>query len=425
MSGFATRWFGMRQNLGTRYNPLYFLASLGNGGMAVAFFIWLNFLIPHPKTPIITFDGIAAFLGKVAMLSQSLTILAMAMIIFFAARHLRTLFWNLREFGHYRKTSAYATLRDTNAAVGLITIPLTLSMTVNVLFVLGAVFVPGLWNIVEYLFPISLTAFFAIGVMAIRTFLGYFGRAVASGHFDCTRNNHLSQLQAVMTFAMLGVGFAAPAAMSTLKITIAVSILGAIFFLVAAAVMGVVLLTLGFRGMLEHGLAVEAAPSLWVLIPTLTLAGIALVRINHGLHTAFEAHSEPYSMFLLTGAIFGLQLFIGIIGYAVMSQVGYFRSYVWGKGRSPGSYALICPAVALTVFGMFFVHMGLVQNGLLVKYSVAHIVAMLPLAAVQLLGIVTMFRLDGKLIRPDHPAAAAEDEHGHEERAASPDIATA
>jgi hypothetical protein len=420
MSGFATRWFGMRQNLGTRYNPLYFLAALGNGGMVITFFIWLNFLIPHPKTPIITFDGIAAFMSKATFLPQTMTIVAMAMMIFFAVRHLRILFWNLREFGTYRKTSAYATLRDTNAAVGLIAMPLTLAMSVNVLFAMGAVFVPGLWNIVEYLFPFAMLAFTVIGVFAIRTFLGYFARAVATGHFDCTRNNHLSQMQAVMTFAMLGVGFAAPAAMSTIKTTVAISMLGSIFFLIAAAVMGVILMTLGFRGMLEHGLAVEAAPSLWVLIPILTLGGIALVRINHGLHTAFGAHTEPYGMFLLTGAILGLQLFTGIVGYTVMSQVGYFRTYVWGTSRSPGSYALICPAVALFVLGMFFVHLGLVKNGLIVKYSVAHIAIMLPFLAVQIMGIVTMFRLDSKLIRPDDPAASQDGEP-----IATPDIATA
>lgn len=65
-----------------------------------------------------------------------------------------------------------------------------------------------------------------------------------------------------MTFTMVAVSLAAPAAMSQNRITIAMSILGAIFFLSAAALMGVVLLVLSFRGMLAQGLAVEAGPSL-------------------------------------------------------------------------------------------------------------------------------------------------------------------
>lgn len=400
MQQVTTRWFGLRRNLGAHYSPLFFLASLGNGGMAVAFFIWLNFLIPHPRTPIVTFDSIANSLSSAGPLPYMLTLGAMAGIIIFALRHLRSLIWNLREYLQFRQTSAYTALRETNAAVSLMGLPLTLAMTVNVLFALGAVFVPGLWSIVEYLFPFSLSAFFAIGALALATFLSFFGRALASGHFDCTRNNHLSQLQAVMTFTMVAVGLAAPAAMSQNRITIAVSILGAIFFLSAAALMGVVLLVLGFRGMLAQGLAVEAGPSLWTLIPILTLAGIALVRITHGLHHGFEAHSEPAAMFVLTGSILALQLLVGLIGYAVLRQVGYFRTYLWGPARSPGSYALICPAVALFVFGMFFVHLGLVQTGLIVKYSLAHYLVIAPFAAVQLLGIVAMLRLDGKLLRP-------------------------
>ncbi|WP_129629241.1 TsoY family (seleno)protein [Candidatus Oscillochloris fontis] len=420
------RWFGLRKNLGTRYNPFYFLAALGNGGMAVAFFIWLNFLIPHPKTPIITFDSIAAFLANASLVSQGLTLAAMAMIIFFSVRHLRSLVWNIREFGQYRKTSAYTALANSNSAFSLMTRPLTFAMTVNVLFVLGAVFVPGLWNVVEYLFPFSLAAFIGIGIFAIRTFLSFFARAVATGHFDCTRNNHLSQLQSVMAFVMVGVGAAAPAAMSTVKLTVAIAIFTSIFFLVAATFMAIIMLALGFRGMLEHGLSVEAAPSLWVLIPILTLAGIAVIRINHGLHAVFEAHTEPYQNFVFTSIVIGLQIFIGVFGYSVMNQVNYLRTYLWGESRSPGSYALICPAVALFVFGMFFVHMGLVQNGLVEKYSLTHYATILPFAAVQVLGIVAMFRLDDKLVRPE-PATSKAAEPAHDEVPAttSTDVATA
>ncbi|NTU80669.1 MAG: hypothetical protein HGA45_42280, partial [Chloroflexales bacterium] len=88
MLRFATRWFGLRRGLGEQYSPLYFLAALGNGGMAVAFFIWLNFLVPHPKNPIVTFDVIAAFLPTVAAPIQALILGAMAAIVFFAVRHL-------------------------------------------------------------------------------------------------------------------------------------------------------------------------------------------------------------------------------------------------------------------------------------------------------------------------------------------------
>ncbi len=38
------------------YTPIYFLSALGAGGLAVSFFIYLMFLVPHPNVPMATFD---------------------------------------------------------------------------------------------------------------------------------------------------------------------------------------------------------------------------------------------------------------------------------------------------------------------------------------------------------------------------------
>ena len=47
-------------------------------------------------------------------------------------------------------------LRASNGETQLLAMPLALAMTVNVGFILGLVFVPGLWNVVEYLFPLAM-----------------------------------------------------------------------------------------------------------------------------------------------------------------------------------------------------------------------------------------------------------------------------
>lgn len=47
-----------------RYTPLYLLASLGAGGMAVAFYLHLMFLTSHPDTPVPTWDMSRTLLGK-------------------------------------------------------------------------------------------------------------------------------------------------------------------------------------------------------------------------------------------------------------------------------------------------------------------------------------------------------------------------
>lgn len=405
MSRLIGRLTGLRA-MGDRYTPTYFLAALGNGGMAVTFFIWLNFLVPHPQTPIVTFDSIAALWSRSDLIGQALILIALLGVAIFAVRHFQSLAWNLSEFARFRNSSAYRQLRDTNGAVTLMALPLTLAMTINVLFVSGAVFVPGLWNIVEYLFPFSMTAFVAVGILAMRTFSDIFGRALANGHFDCTRNNNLTQLLAAFAFAMVGVGLAAPAAMSTVKLTIGLSILGSVFFITAAVVVALILLVLGARAMLSQGLAVEAAPSLWLPIPLLTLIGIAMLRISHGLHNGFDLHIEAPHRLLITAVFFSMQILAGLFGLSVLRRVDYFRTYLAGSGRSPASYGLICPAVGLFVFGMFFLHVGLVQNDLVTKFSPAYFALLLPLAVVQILGIITMFRLDNRLLTTRAPALA-------------------
>ena len=42
------------------YSPLYFLASVGAGGLTVTFFMYLMFWVPHPGRPVPIFDDIAA-----------------------------------------------------------------------------------------------------------------------------------------------------------------------------------------------------------------------------------------------------------------------------------------------------------------------------------------------------------------------------
>jgi hypothetical protein len=126
------RLTGLR-TLGERYTPTYFLAALGDGGMAVTFFIWLNFLVPHPKTPIVTFDSIVALWAKSDLIGQILLLVALAGVAIFALRHLQSLIWNLQEFSRFRRSSAYVQLRETNGAVSLMALPLTLAMTINTL----------------------------------------------------------------------------------------------------------------------------------------------------------------------------------------------------------------------------------------------------------------------------------------------------
>jgi hypothetical protein len=398
---------------GENYSPTLFLASLGNGGLAVSFYIYLHFMLKHAKidigtadapklvkVPMVTFDAIKPVLLGDNLLISIMIGVAMAGILFFAARHYFYLIWNVRKFNAWKKTEAYGELMKSNKEISLAAIPLTFSMSINVFFVLGGVFVPGLWNFVEYLFPVALLGFLIVGIFALRIYLRFMTRMLATGDFDCARNNSLSQMVAVFAFAMVGVGFAAPGAMSNTLVWSALGIIGSMFFLSLTVLIGLQSMFMGFRAMMQYGINKENSPTLWIIVPIITLVGIALVRVDHGLHMNLDVHTQPGEMFTSLFFLLSVQVVFGLLGWFVMKQVGYFDEYVHGEGKSHLSYALICPGVALQVFSMFALHMGLVRLQVVPKFEVAYWILVGLIALLQIKTIQTVFKLDRKLLHP-------------------------
>lgn len=378
-----------------KYSPMYFLAALGAGGLSVSFFMYLMFLVPHPKTPMATYDQVMPALMKGDWLSFVIAF-SLVFIIAFAVFHFKLLVWNIKQYKAFKETEAFSSLKNSNGEVTLMAIPLTFAMTINVCFVLGAVFVPGLWSIVEYLFPGALLGFAVAGYYAVKIFMDYFSRLLTTGDFDFTKNNNLSQMISIFAFAMIAVGFAAPGAMSHNIAINAIGIFCAIFFASISIILIAIKLILGFKNMFEHGIGNEASPSLWVMIPILTLLGITFIRVSFGLDHHFNAPLEKASLFTLTSIVFALQLIFGMLGFFVMKRIGYFEEFIHGEKKSAVSFALICPGVAFMVFGFFFVNMGLTLNGVVDKYSIAYFILLIPFIFVQYKTVVYFFKLKNK-----------------------------
>ena len=381
------------------YSPLQFLGSLGAGGLVVSFFMYLMWMTPHKGQPIPSFASIAAT-WQTASIPMMVTIaVAMAGIAVFAALHLHLLAWNISRYRAWSSSQEASALAKGNAESQLMAIPLTLAMTVNAMFIVGAVFVPGLWEMAEVLFPLALIAFAAVGVYATRIFLRFFTRVVTEGGFECSRNNSLAQMLPAFAFAMVGVGFSASAAMSHNAALSATAWIGASVFTVAAILLGLIALVMGFRAMMEHTVAEETAPTLWIVIPIVTVVGISLYRLNMALAHNFGAEWHPASVFGFLVTLFSIQLLYAALGYAVLRKQGYFARYVSGTERSPGSWALICPGVALFVFANFVINAGLVKIGVLAKFSVSYLALYAPLVVLQIVTVVIFFKLYMKLVR--------------------------
>ena len=379
----------MLRALGEKYSPLYFLAALGAGGMATLFFMGFMFITPHPATPIPTFESIAAAWASGKPGLQPMIVVAYTGLVAFVLLHVFLLVWNLREFAGFTKTAAYAKLRDSNAGVTLMAIPLTLAMTLNAMFVAGATLVPGLWSAIELLLPMALTVFVAIGVLALSIY-GRFIARIFTGGFSLEANTGLNQLLGAFAFAMVGVGSAASAAMSTNVPTVTLGLIASIFFMVVSMLVVAVMLPLGMKSMLRHGLAPVNSATLWLPVPIITLWGITIVRDNHGLQTlhahatgAEVVHGGSQPMMVMLAIAIAAQVAFLLFGHALMRRNGFYTDYLLtAKHQSPVAFTLVCPGVALAVLGFFGLHVGLVQNGIIEKFGLVYFAILAVLVAI-------------------------------------------
>lgn len=394
----------------TAYSPMYFLAALGAGGLAVTFFMYLMFWVPHPGQPVPVFEDLAAFAATASPLGRAMLGVAMAAIAALSVLHVALLVWNFRHLARFKASPAYKALHTGNAETQMKAVPLTLAMAINVGFILGLVFVPGLWSVVEYLFPLAMLAFVAVGLYAFRLLSRFLGRVLTGGGFDPQANNSFAQMLPAFALAMVGVGLAAPAGMSTTPWIVATALVLATFFIVAAVLVTLVALILAVLPMVQHGTAPEAAPTLMVLVPIVTVVSIAMMRLDHGLHTTFEQHSSAAETMVFLTRMLSVQVLFGLLGLMVLRRQDYARRFLAADGKpSVGSFALICPGVALSIMVQFWVNKGLVAAGAIDKFGAAYWIASAPALILQAVTILLFVRL----IRQHFGAARPAPVHAH------------
>ncbi len=355
------------------YSPTYFLASVGAGGLTVTFFMYLMFWVPHPDRPVPIFEDIMAAFGQGYLPMQIAIAVAMAGIAILAFMNIKSLVWNLGQLSKFKTTEAYTKLTSSNAETQLLAMPLAIAMSINVAFIVGLVFVPNLWIVVEYLFPLALAAFVLTGILALRMIGRFLGRVLATGGiFDTKAHNSFAQLMPAFALAMVAVGLSAPASMSLSPTIVGTSLVLSTFFGTISAIYAVIAAITAIGAMLQHGSAKEAGPTLLIIIPLLTVLGIMVLRQDHGLHAAFDGHTANADTFMKLTQFLTIQVMFGLLGLTVLRAQGYASTFLTGDKNSPGAYALICPGVALSVMTQFWINKGLVSNGLLEKFSTGY-----------------------------------------------------
>jgi hypothetical protein len=354
------------------YSPLYFLASLGAGGLSVTFFMWLMHWIPHPGRTVPTFEDIAQAFGAGDLLTQAMILTAAMAIAFFVFLNLKSLVWNLKRYSAWTKTDAFAKFSKTNAQSQVMALPLALAMSVNGLFIIGLVFVPGLWSVIEYLFPLAIIAFLAIGALGLKLYGRFLGRVLTEGGFNCAANNNFGQVLPAFAFAMVAVGLAAPVALSTNATVAGFALVLSGFFFVLAAIIGVAGVLLGLRSMMENGVNKDTAPTLMISVPMMAVMGIAMLRQNHGMHVHFGTEGSAGESLSLLVKLVSVQVVFLMLGLLVLVRQGYAKRFLFGSENNAGAYALVCPGVGFAVLVHFLVNKGLVDAGVIAKFGVAY-----------------------------------------------------
>lgn len=375
----------------TTWSPLHFLAALGAGGIVVSFFMYLLFWIPHPEQPIPVFNDWLSYMQTASLGGQGMIIIALGGIVLFSLLHFHLLFLNFKQYHHFKANGGVKKITGSNAHTQLMAIPLTIAMSINASFIIAAVFVPGLWDIIEWLFPVSMLVFVILGIWASRIYLSFFSHVLQHGSFDNTANNSLAQLLPSFAFVMIGVGLSAPAAMSHNEVVIGISYMLTIFFITGALFMGLIKLIIGFSDMFKEGASRASLPTLWVVIPILTIAGIATMRLSHGLHTL--ELGQGASNYVLLMIIFSLQIMFALMGWAVMKRMNYFQAVFNREENSPVTFALICPGVALVIMGHFVLNKVMVASGIISKFGVFYMGSSFLLIVLQLITAWLLLRL--------------------------------
>lgn len=390
----------MIRDLHERYSPLYFLAALGFGGMSVLFFMNLMHLTPHPDSVMPTFDSIFAAWATDNIGYRAAIIASYAGFIPFFLAHLYLLVWNLKEFFAWRRTDAYTAVRTSNAEVTLMAVPLTLGMTINGLFIAGMIFIPGLWNVIEYLMPLAIVLYGSVGILALTYLSRYLIRVMHNG-FDFKANGGLNQLLSSFAFTMVAVGLAAPAAMTTNPVVVVIAGALSLFFTVIAILLFLVFLPLGAMSMLRYGLSLGNSATLWLGVPIITLLAITYLRLRHGVGTIAALNpnapaipgTSVWLAALLALMVAAQLAFLGL-GHLAMTSNGFYKRFVFSRQeQSPAAFTLVCPGIALSVLTFFLLNVGLVKNNIFPVGSVGFVALLVAAYAVQAATLVLMASL--------------------------------
>lgn len=377
-------------NLSSRYHPALLLASLGAGGLAVSFYLYLLFLTPHPGLPVPTIDTL---LNAPSPPLEGWWGVPWALALLFSALHFILMFWNLPRYRLYQAIH-HAELRSGDSAFVRFAWPLLLAMSMNSGFVIALLSIPGFWVVIEYIFPLAMLGFLGLGLFTLQQLGELIAQSLQEKKSLLAANN-LSSLMPAFALGMITVGLSGPAAMSKQLLTSSLALFCVMLIGIAALIVIVVFGIQSLGNVLRHGVAANDSYGLMILVPITTILGIAGFRVTMALahHSGLKLPDVLY--FLIFSSLLAIQIFVIWLGVALMKRSDAW-SKLWSGDPVPSAFAVICPGVAFVVMLNFFF-----SRGVAALPGTEHLIALGWLLSATVQAVVTylFLRLAWKLIR--------------------------
>ncbi len=311
------------------YHPLYYLASLGAGGITVAF--W--------KLGNVTSQNAITHAGQAIFLTLAFLLFVINLPFWLKALRAQGAFFGIPIPGTNAISKDVRDERNPVISTGWMAMPVSLGMLLNASFVA----VPELLGLsakamAPFGFWLWLATYFLVFILGFQILLNTFATPT---HL---KEMHFGLFLQPLTYGMVAVPGLSLAMMLGNSPMAQIGLLLGLTAFVVGAFLALLALVFIFLRFSTYGLPdPKVAPTTLLLMPSVTVYTIFILRLFHymGKH-GFEI---PHVVFELTSlAAIGLMGAAATLGIIIL--IGYFRGHV---AFSPSWWSFVCPFVALSV----------------------------------------------------------------------------
>jgi hypothetical protein len=330
------------------FNPLSFLAAVGAGGVAIAPFVYFQYVLPHGKG-LTTLPQVMAVADTPLLKGVYLSMISV-MVIFSLLHFVLTgnLVGKLMAFKKSGEYKSY--INDPQRNTSILALFTSLGMTFNVFIGVIRFFIPALQQNFQALMLPALIAWSILWLFLMRTEIKLLKTSFEKD-FDLSKLS-FGWLLHPFALGMVTVSGTGIAAMAHNPVVANI----AAFMTFVSGSMGVFLLLVKLVSIFKSHFSMQGMPerqflpSFLIVIPITTLYAIAFFRLGHYFEHQFDVHLKMYFT-IVTTIPFAFQTWYFMFGLSMLKD--YFKRDFFRKEYYVTLWAFICPFIGYAVLGSF------------------------------------------------------------------------